>query len=185
MNKKTALNILGVIILGALGSGLWDLMKPLLAMIAAALANFSTLGIESLRDDLYAMAGKSVGRPVGVATAVLTLAVWMTFLFSIVLRVLSKSSDAMVAKHAKQFMFLGIAWGIFLMAQLVRGNYALQLANYYEKLEVIASPHLTELEIKQFRAAFSQVQTRSQFQTITNTLSSKILQAGGTPPSPP
>jgi hypothetical protein len=46
--------VLGALIVGALGSGLWELMfKPLLVWISSFFLNVATLGINSLRDDLY------------------------------------------------------------------------------------------------------------------------------------
>jgi hypothetical protein len=46
--------VAGALILGALGSGLWDLLfKPLLVWIGSFIFNVATLGINSLRDELY------------------------------------------------------------------------------------------------------------------------------------
>lgn len=49
------LAILGTIVLGALGSGLWEvLVKPGLAWAGGAVLTISTLGLDSLRDQIYA-----------------------------------------------------------------------------------------------------------------------------------
>jgi hypothetical protein len=63
MDKRKVLSVVGVIVLGALGSGLWELAKPALASAATAIAEASTFGFTSLRDEMYARAATSLGRP--------------------------------------------------------------------------------------------------------------------------
>ena len=74
MNKKTTLTMIGVVVLGALGSGLWELVKPLLGWSWSGLLTIATLGLDSLRDGIYADAASSVGRPIGLRLAVQLLA---------------------------------------------------------------------------------------------------------------
>jgi cation transport ATPase len=51
---SAVLTVIGALILGALGSGLWELLfKPLLFWVSTVFLNIATLGINSLRDDLY------------------------------------------------------------------------------------------------------------------------------------
>ena len=58
MGRKTVASILGAIVLGALGSALWDLVKPLLGWAANAVLSVSTLGLDSLRNSIYADAAR-------------------------------------------------------------------------------------------------------------------------------
>ena len=54
-NWRWFLAILATIILGALGSGLWDMIfKPTLAWAVGTVLTISTLGLDSLRDEIYA-----------------------------------------------------------------------------------------------------------------------------------
>src|SRR5260370_6846781 len=51
---SVVLTVIGALILGALGSGLWELLfKPLLFWVSTLFLSIATLGINSLRDDLY------------------------------------------------------------------------------------------------------------------------------------
>ena len=53
MNIKTIIGAVGAIVLGALGAGLWDLIKPLFGWLWSALLTIETLGMANLRDGLY------------------------------------------------------------------------------------------------------------------------------------
>ena len=52
--KRKILAIAGALLIGALGSGLWELIKPLFGWFASVSLDIVTLGLESLRDGLYA-----------------------------------------------------------------------------------------------------------------------------------
>jgi uncharacterized membrane protein YeaQ/YmgE (transglycosylase-associated protein family) len=51
--KTKVLAVIGTIILGAVGNAVWELVKPGLGWLSTTALNVVTLGIESLRDDLY------------------------------------------------------------------------------------------------------------------------------------
>jgi hypothetical protein len=57
---QNILRTLGVIIFGALGSGLWELSKPLLGSAVNGVLTVATLGMGSLRDGIYTAASGSV-----------------------------------------------------------------------------------------------------------------------------
>lgn len=185
MNKKAVLSAIGVIVLGAAGSALWDVLRPLLQSLGAQLANISSLGFETLRDDLYARAATTFGRPVGLGAALAVL-MFLTLLVTVaIMQVLALSVGPRGARFARLYMVGYLGTAMLCGVQLVRTSYVMQLAHYYENLEVVAAPLLSELELKQFRSSFSQVRTRGDFLKITDVLASKIRQSGASPPSPP
>jgi hypothetical protein len=54
INWKIIIGILGSIILGAIGSGLWSILgEPFTAIIGKIMFNIATLGLESLRNNIY------------------------------------------------------------------------------------------------------------------------------------
>jgi hypothetical protein len=78
------LTVVGALVLGALGSGLWELLfKPLLAWITTLFLNIATLGINSLRDDLYAEIAKGIYDRSGLLGLSLLVAWATTFFLSL------------------------------------------------------------------------------------------------------
>jgi hypothetical protein len=57
--SKWPFALLGTILLGAIGSGVWDLVfKPSFSWLAEALLNIATLGLTTIRDQMYAEIAK-------------------------------------------------------------------------------------------------------------------------------
>ncbi|AUA56290.1 Uncharacterised protein [Achromobacter spanius] len=57
--KKVAIYILSTLVLGALGSGLWEIaLKPVFASLYGVGLSIVTLGLDSLKDELYAAAAQ-------------------------------------------------------------------------------------------------------------------------------
>jgi hypothetical protein len=90
-----------------------------------------------------------------------------------------------IARFAQAYMLLCFALALGFGVQVVKNSYAIRLANHYEVLEVIASPQLSEKEIRQYRSNFSQVQNRVDYQKVIDSLSNRIRQTGGTVPAQP
>jgi hypothetical protein len=185
MNHKALLSTIGVIVLGALGSGLWDLVKPYLSNFSYYLATLSTFGIDTLRDDLYLRAAKSLGQAVNFNTTGSLVDAWIAVLLAGILHVLSLSKEMRIARFAQAYMLLCFALALGFGVQVVKNSFALRLANHYEVLEVIASPQLSDKEIRQYRSDFSQVQNRVDYQKVIDSLSTRIRQTGGTVPAQP
>ena len=54
------LGIIGTIFLGALGSGLWELLKPIFVGTGEVLVSIVTLGLTNLRDGFYSNAEREI-----------------------------------------------------------------------------------------------------------------------------
>lgn len=185
MNKKTILGVVGVIVLGALGSALWDFSKPVLSSLIASIANLSTLGFESLRDGFYEKAARSLGRPVGIGYAITFILSLFSLFSAAIFHVLSLSEKSKMTMAAKSYMMMCFMMAFIAFAQLSQRTYVMQLANYYELLEVRASPFMSDLEIKRNRALFSQVQTKKDFLIVIEILSKKLRVVGEIVPKAP
>lgn len=185
MNKKTVFSIVGAIVLGALGSALWDFSKPLLSSCTALIANLSTLGFETLRDAFYIRAARSLGRPVGIGYSMTFLICIISIVSATVFQVLAKSTEPEVSSTAKNFKLIFYIVFFIFVAQLMRSSYVLQLATYYELLEVRAAPYISDTEMKKTRALFAQVKTKKDYLMVTDALSNKIRAAGEVPPVAP
>jgi hypothetical protein len=66
---RNVLALLGALVIGALGSGIWDtLFRPLFTWIGNALLNVATLGKQSLIDNIYAEVAKGSYERAATAT---------------------------------------------------------------------------------------------------------------------
>src|SRR5437764_7100847 len=60
-DSKIALGVIGSLVVGALGSGLWSWMfEPVLSRLGKGILNLVTLGISSLKDNVYSTAAEGL-----------------------------------------------------------------------------------------------------------------------------
>jgi hypothetical protein len=58
---RNAALVFSTIVLGAIGSGVWELFGPVLPWIGSAILNVATLGLQQLRDGLYVVIARGSG----------------------------------------------------------------------------------------------------------------------------
>lgn len=199
-NQKVVLGIISTIVLGALGSGLWELLKPLLGWLWDAVIAVSTLGLESLRNGLYAEAGSQFFDPIKQSSGIDFLITLVLLLLAMVFNglaawllvmrqkrmVVPALKAVVLAKYASNFnlisfLVISLLLGIFSVMtgfSAVRSTYVDGLKNHFFKLEVIAAPHMTDLELKKRRAAFVQVRNRDEYLEQVGLLT-KTIEASG------
>lgn len=183
MNRKLIGSTLGVIVLGALGSGLWELVKPLFGWGWEALIGLSTLGLSSLRDGLYSQAAQTMGRPFGVGAGVQSLSAMILLIGSLTLRGIAAASPVDSRRFLRQISLLLLFGATTMLVVSARTAYVVRLAAFYEKLEVVAAPFLSDLELKQHRAQFVRVTNHADYLAVIDSLSRRIEKAGQKPPT--
>lgn len=184
MNKKTIINWLGIIVLGAFGSALWESIKPALVWIWTALVSASTLGIGSVRDQMYANAGATLGEPLGIGAGIQLVAAVVFLCTAITINVLGRAvSDPYAHAVRLRAQLLLLSVGTVLVVVASQSLYSLGLALHYKHLTIIAAPNLTEIELKQYQATFSVVKTREQYLAVIGSLVQRIEVAGTKAPS--
>lgn len=184
MTKQTLVSVVGVIVLGALGSGLWELIKPLLGWGWSGILTLSTLGLDSLRDGIYADTASVNGKPTGIAWAVQSLSglIVLTGVMVINSIRLSFRPTTLSRLPTANSLVLLLAASAFVVAG-VRTSYVTHLAAYTAKLETIAAPHLSDAQLKQFRAGAVQVNSRADYLINIEALRKVIEAAGQKAPS--
>lgn len=184
MNRKTILSALGVIVLGALGSGFWELVKPLLGWGWSGVLTLSTLGLDSLRDGIYADTASVNGKPTGIAGAVQSLSGLIMLTGALVISSIRLSfRPTTLSRQPTANSLLFLLGAIVFMVAGARSGYVTQLAAYTAKLETIAAPHLSDIQIKQFRVRTVQVTNRADYLTNIEALRKVIEAAGQKAPS--
>lgn len=182
MDKKTLLSIVGIIVLGALGSGLWELVKPLLGWGLSGVLTLSTLGLDSLRNGMYAGTSSAFGKPSALGIAVellgsLTMLTGASVIYTIRLSLGPKAPYPARVTSAFFALILFLGATIMLVTN-IRTTYITQLARYSFKLETIAAPHLSDIQLKEFRAKAAQIDSRSAYLAHVELLR-KVIEAAG------
>ena len=183
MNKQTVLNTAGVIIVGALGSALWDFSKPALAWLWKSAVSISSLGIQSLTDGLYAKAAGLVIQTFGVSYIVQAVACVVFLVAGALMHAMSIDASAYRRSFARAYMFLFLVGTIVMLLQLLRTTYSMSLARDYVRLEVAIAPHISDLEQRKFRASMSRVTGQAAFEKLIADMSSRAVAAGETLPT--
>ncbi|MDP1683363.1 MAG: hypothetical protein Q8L39_16520 [Burkholderiales bacterium] len=171
--------MLGIVVLGALGSGLWELIKPLLGWGWSAVLTIATLGIDSLRDEIYADTALAIGTSFQV-TSTRQLLVGTVFLIGAMvissIRLSFRPTTTYRLPLGNAVLLLVVATLQFVTA--ARSGYVSNLATYTQQLEIIAAPHVSESQIKQFRARGVQVKNRADYLANVEALR-KVIEATG------
>ena len=178
MNKQTAIKTLGVIVVGALGSALWDFSKPALAWVWGSAVSISSLGLQSLTDALYEKAAGLVTQTFGTSYTVQAAAAVVFLVGGALMHAISIDASEYRRTFARAYMFLFIIGTIVMQLQVLRTSYSMSLARDYERLEAVVAPHISDIERRQFRASMSRVTGQVAFEKLMEAMSSRALAAG-------
>jgi hypothetical protein len=196
---SVVLAVVGALVLGALGSGLWELLfKPLLTWITTLFLNIATLGINSLRDDLYAEIAKGIYDRAGLLGLALLVAgvtafflsiatlfpltIWMLVGGRIRKRNLVKAGAAvksgMSIPPSRQFRTLRWSMVALISASLfeasvtfisfTRENFISTGAVYLDQSQRIIAPFLTDDQRVVLRSRAASMQTRADFDNLNS-----------------
>lgn len=190
---------LGVIALGVLGSAVWELaVRPLGDVGIKLTLNVVTLGLDSLRDGLYADAARgSIER-----VSAVTLMIVSSMLFGLLggtlgarrakrrhiamiseldsltheeLNLKKQEIQIKIERLEKQRRYVFVIAGvtvitIYFMAQ--RAIYVNGLTSYFERMYAVSAPYLSENERLKVRSEFFLIKNRSEYVKLLDKLKS-------------
>ena len=170
--KTKILTILGALFLGALGSGLWEVIKPLFTWLLAGSLHIVTLGLDSLRDGLYAEA--AAGRAEGVSITMLSYGIG---LFGGITSAMAL--DLALARRggsARWRLPGGNTWapvvlvvtGTLITLLGVRVIYISSVGSHFHRLCALAAPFSDERTLATWKSRFAQTSTRQEFVQLTD-----------------
>lgn len=196
MKKEKIITIVGALIIGALGSGLWELIKPLLSLLGAASLNVVTLGLDSLRDGLYAEAANM--QPERAALAILSALQGLLLSLPVLLYMRFKSikrkadipelpvnaskEDWAVYKvsvdekikvlerksYISMALFILVVTINFLMFQRI--SYISKVSAHFDKMVAMAAPYMEVKDVLFVKSQFVQVSGRSDYEMVVSKL---------------
>lgn len=204
MKKEKIIPIVGALIVGALGSGLWELIKPLLSLLGGASLSIVTLGLDSLRDGLYAEAANM--QPERAALAILSSlqGFLLAIPFLLYMRTKSKnkkhdipeppvnaSTDELIAyksalegrlKNLEKKSYIAMAVIILALTVNVlmfqRLSYISRVSAHFDQLVAMAAPYIENKEVLYIKSQYAQVMSKSDYDKVILNLY-EILQKNG------
>lgn len=188
---KKILAIISVIILGAIGSGVWDyLLKPFLKIFPEVILTIITFGIKGLQDNIYLEVAKGFHEIGSILIFTSLIAALTGFLFFGVLAYIQISQklsnedkntsnqgcpdEGIVGKIRKRYRFILILVIIFLVVWLnwtwFRVAYINDKVTYYNQLYDTVAPFINEKEQLMIKSNFSQIKNKEDYDVIIDHL---------------
>ena len=148
--------------LGALGSGVWELIRPLFLWAYIAILNIATLGLDSLKDGVYQGASSDQHFYSILASYHLSvfLACFTAYSVVVYIRIALRPKTNFVLRAIPLTLIFVMTIS---MVQAVRIIYIMGLASYNEKLEVLVTPYITDSDLKKFRAEYKKIINKKQY----------------------
>lgn len=192
-NNKTLswlVGIIGVLIIGGLGNGVWEyILKPLFSFSIDLILNLSTLGIESFKDTVYQSIaeGFSEKNSIQAYGLVTMLYVWLSMIvFTFLLKKYKNSTkkenhntneskislnrDLGMKKRLYILSFLTFILFIITFIENIQLRYINNSIVYYNQLINITTPYISEQEVKNFNSKFSLIKNKTDYEKIINDL---------------
>ena len=193
--RRHWLNAVAIILAGAVGSVIWDIaVKPALTGLSGLLMSIATLGISTLRDNVYVEVARGLHEDPSITLVAMALGVLGVMLFFQIRSVVTKSTDqadfepasaklphahferiwqrkaasnpnlSSLQKKALGTNLVLLILCTILLARLFYINHAIV---YFRQCFDAATPYLTEQEEEEILGQFSSMQTRAEFVTVT------------------
>lgn len=191
-----ALGLLGTILIGAIGSGIWQrLGDPLYIWLRDALLNGATLGIATLKDALYAEVATGLyERPASLLLGAFLFSIlYAIFILLTFLTLRAKrqgnaldegrrSGEAVNSEGRRQRALetlrkrLYVLWPITLALAIViafsgvRTTYTSRAIGHYRQLTALVGPYISESEMKTYDSRFAQIRSGQDYTDLTREL---------------
>jgi hypothetical protein len=172
---KWILGVLGTIVLGALGSGFWELfMRDFFTWIGRGILSVITLGITSVRDSFYVDVAKGRTDRVGlylVSYALFLLGVLSGFIFGKGWRRKRMNAPETISERDVRIVRWSIVFCIasFVVTMLFRSitvSYVSGAVDHFEQTYTVCAPYLPANERELIRSQFAQIRTKDDYVAV-------------------
>lgn len=176
-STKIVLGIIGTVVLGALGSGFWDLcLRDLFTWIGHGILSATTLGITSVRDSFYIEIAK--GRTDRVGIYLLTFAF---IFFGALMGFFMRGGKFAQKLHSQitpaDFRFLRLTAGFcfvllysVLSFRMISISYTTSAIDHFEQAYAICLPFMSSLERDEVRSSFALIKTKGNYVSVLSKL---------------
>ncbi len=183
ISRKFLATLVGTVVLGAIGSGLWDIaFKPALLWESDILLSIGTLGLKSVQDSIYVEIAKGNYERAALLWFVSAVSMLVGIFFGAFTGLfLVKRGVAEVAARllpTRALMLITALFAGFLMIGAVRLTYIVRAANHLEQCQRIVAPYMTEIERLAMRSQVALISSRDDYiRTLTEVSSIAKRQA--------
>ncbi|MGX8884020.1 hypothetical protein ACWWD9_12500 [Methylovorus sp. SPW-M1] len=178
--SKSFLWLAGTLVIGALGSGLWEVaFKPGLYWLGNALLDIGTLGLTSLRDAIYEEIARGSYERAGEKTLSILIGIFaglMTISTGTLISGRSRREDGSpqrlmrLLRYQRVFILFGVAFSAFVIVQGARLIYINRAANHLEQLQRIVAPYVPLEQRIVYASRAGQLHTRQQYVELLDEL---------------
>ena len=181
ITKKNLIWLAGTLLLGALGSGLWEaVVKPSMVWFGTFMLDIATLGLSSLRDGMYLEVAKGTYERAAVTLLALATGLLCGFMTApiVVGRIMRKrdedgrpSSPAVRMVQKNWFLVtFALFFAMFFFVSFFRISYIVRASSFAEQLLQITAPYVEENDRLMHKSELAQVETREDFIRIVEKL---------------
>jgi hypothetical protein len=174
LTKKNLLWLAGTLLLGALGSGLWEAaVKPSMLWFGTLMLDVATLGLSSLRDGMYLDVAKGTYERAGVMLLAMATGILCGFLTAPIAvgRILRKrdedgrpnSATARILSKNWLLATFALAFTMIFFVSFFRISYIVRASNYADQLARVTAPYVSERDRLMIQSELAQVETREDY----------------------
>ncbi|CAB3867043.1 hypothetical protein LMG26686_02758 [Achromobacter mucicolens] len=193
--RKAIVTLLGGIALACVGNAVWELaVKPLGAYASDGILSIVTLGMDSLRDDLYAQGARRRNDHYSLLIVVGLFSLFVTASIMIGLSTLRRSSrsespaatasqnDGRMQRMRRSMRVWGwasITFPVcFAFLMFTRSVYITEMGAAFNQRMTIIAPYITSQERLMLDSRFARIQTREDYIAVMSDLLDQYEQAG-------
>jgi len=204
--RRHWLKVLVMLFMGAVGSALWEIVaRPVLSGFSGLLMTIGTLGVPSLRDEVYIDVARGLHEDPSITLVAMAIGVLGVVLFFLVRGALTaqvgdddfepdssaqpaRRGDRVWRRRNSSSKLQGGSWAKALAVNVVllvmcgvllsRLFYVNRAIVYFRQCFDAASPYISEQEEEEILGQFSSMQSRADFITVTGHLERTVRTHG-------
>lgn len=195
LNAKTLQFVLVTVVLGAVGSGLWEwILKPFVMGLSEFGLNVATLGVHSFKNSLYKQVALGLHEVPSLRLYAAVFGSLPLFVLGIITGVIAAirkrkagveitTLDKSMGLMAKLLLILFILLAVFSVIQANQLSYINRAVTYFNQLLAIGSPFISEQDRLTYRSQFAQISSGEDYEKLTSTLKALCKEKGQKTPA--
>jgi len=171
LNKKHVIYSLGTIVLGALGSGLWDLaIKPSLIFVTEFFVDVVLGAFQGIQNSIFEEVASLNQEITGRVLLSFGMGLILGTVAGLVTRVLRRKDSENKKKETSKFdvALFGLFVFVFCIFTVSKTSYVLTKQDHYLQLKTIVSPYLTSEARLKIDSRFALIQSIEDYKKIMN-----------------